>query len=612
LRAKITFILSMVLAVYLLIHFAVQTLVISPTFTKLEEDEAIKNMGRCTSALDREVQGLERMVTDWSAWDDSYRFVDDLNEEFIKANLSSQTFQQNNINLMAFLNNQGDVVWMNYFDLDTREPLSSRWFPHDTPWPSDHPLLNKRGIHESVTGILADGDRVMLVVSRFILTSQQNGPSNGVLVIGTVLSHEMLERISTQTQVRLHIWSLDGPKDADQEQILAELSNERPYVIRSLNKNALHVFTLYKDLSGKPAALMRAEVPREITAEARNVSSIALISAVVSGMLLLVILFIAMRKTVVIPLLDFSRQVASAKVAPAPEDPMLQRKDELGALARSFASLMNELSEEKKMLAQRSYRSGKAEMAGSLLHNIRNGLHPIAAFVDLLLQDIREAPLDDLENAMRELEVESLDPTRRKQLQEYRDLSVAELIYLFRDAEDALNKILDQTKKVIKTTNTHQQDNIREEREDVVLADAFRDAKVQITKFTVDPLALTLHPSILNCPSIHVEPHALQHVLGNLLLFHPTEHPLTHEVSVCLSNGHQAADGLLSIEIVHRRVNLDSAALERLFQRGYTDGRMIPDQGLHWCANTVNSLGGRLRASQEFGGITFHLSLPIK
>lgn len=609
-RAKITLILAVVLVIYLALHISMQLLVINPMFSQLEESEAKKNMARCVAMLDREIQALDRIAADWAAWDATYQFVKAPNEHFIESNLVHETFLQNQVNLIYILNRNHKVIWSQFYDLETREPHTSVLLPDGT-WPTENPLTQHMDLRGSITGIFAEGDRILMLASRPIITSQHRGPIEGTLIVGSLLTHHFLERISKQSQVRLQAWSLDNQRTRDNQEILNELKPDNPYAIRKLSNTSLHVFTLYKDLTGQPSLLMRAEVPREITAQVQEVSKYVLVSFLVGGTVLIIAFFIALRQTVLAPLVAFSDHVSKISEGDSPQETiMTERKDELGVLARSFSNVLNQLAEDKKQSAQRSYRTGKAEVTSSLLHNIRNGLHPIAAFVDLLLTDIREAPLKELEQASKEINQSGIHPTRRHQLEEFLKLSLSEMIHLLKESEETLTKILTQTRAVIKITNSHKQIKNKESKEYTSLAELVQDALQEAQRFS-EGLAVNINTNIKGFSKIKIQRISLQHVLANLFCFHPETQPQSHEVTIKVGSSNSPLDDMLTLEITHARTSIDTGKLERLFERGYTVGRIIPDQGLHWCANTVNALGGRLRATQAFGGITFHLSLPL-
>ncbi len=607
-RSKVTLILAFVLLIYLGFFIGLQRFAVAPRFAKLERAEATKNMNRCIAALNNEIDVLDRFVLDWSAWDDAYAFVEDLNPLFIEANLAEETYKQNGLSFICFLNAQRQPIWFHSLGANPDNEQPPAWMPQGA-WPLDHPLLAQAEISSSNKGLMILDGKPLLLASRPILSSKRQGPLRGFLIMGSNLDQTIIERIARQTQVGLTFRVMEGAPSQDDPE-LAALTPDSPFLLRTSGRSSLHIFAVLRDLAHQPALLMRAEVTREITASAREVARFMLLSLLFAVIVLLFIVYLSMRLTVLQPMVAFARHVAETRADTGLKQKFIVRNDELGVVAKAFDTLLGELATERKQLAHRSYRSGKAEMAGSILHNIRNGLHPVAAFVDMLLTDIREAPLQELEQAQRELQQPDLAPLRRQQLEEFRDISLVEMLHLLRDAEESLAKVLHQTKEVIKTTHSHKQGRIDSASDRVDLGELVDDAITSLRGLAGNAILVRADEQIPAYGEIRTDQLALQQVLTNLFLFHPNPPLHFHSVTIRLSASEFDPTKELSLEIFHPEIYLETLALERLFDRGYTWGRMIPDQGLHWCANTVNGLGGSLRANRTHDGLSFHIWLP--
>ncbi|MEZ5333908.1 MAG: CHASE4 domain-containing protein [Methanolobus sp.] len=66
---------------------------------KVLEDNAL----RVQRAFENELQHMDKNVYDWSAWDDTYKFVQDGNSEYIEANVDNiETLLTLDVNFMLF------------------------------------------------------------------------------------------------------------------------------------------------------------------------------------------------------------------------------------------------------------------------------------------------------------------------------------------------------------------------------------------------------------------------------------------------------------------------------------------------------------------------------
>ena len=112
---------------------------------------------------------------------------------------------------------------------------------------------------------------------------------------------------------------------------------------------------------------------------------------------------------------------------------------------------------------------------------------------------------------------------------------------------------------------------------------------------------------------------ALQQVISNLLI---------NAAEAIAAGGQDREPGLLRItvdpadpnqpQLAHVRFTdngqgIPAEALPRLFERGFTSKARGSGIGLHWCANTMAAMGGRIHASSDGPGrgACLHLVLPL-
>ena len=79
------------------LYFTLQG-ILAARFTTLERQKANQDLGRASNALSQEVASVEMIVGDWASWDDTFRFVQDGNAEYIASNLEAATFVNLGIN----------------------------------------------------------------------------------------------------------------------------------------------------------------------------------------------------------------------------------------------------------------------------------------------------------------------------------------------------------------------------------------------------------------------------------------------------------------------------------------------------------------------------------
>jgi two-component system, NtrC family, sensor kinase len=111
LKWKVNLILIAGFAMLAATLYAVEQLIVRPSFIALEDAEARDDMSRCVDDIKREVEHLSILCGDWAAWNDAYAFAADKNQEFIKGNLVAESFKNNHLDFLAFLDTQNKPHW---------------------------------------------------------------------------------------------------------------------------------------------------------------------------------------------------------------------------------------------------------------------------------------------------------------------------------------------------------------------------------------------------------------------------------------------------------------------------------------------------------------------
>src|SRR5262249_11484060 len=90
LRSKIVLILSAVVVGYAVVDHDAQRTLLTPSVSELEREEARQVLQRTLGAIGGEIAHLDTRCLDWSAWDDTYRFVEEGPEQdpaYVESNL---------------------------------------------------------------------------------------------------------------------------------------------------------------------------------------------------------------------------------------------------------------------------------------------------------------------------------------------------------------------------------------------------------------------------------------------------------------------------------------------------------------------------------------------
>ena len=284
LRRKTLIIISLTVVSLIAILYATSRIILLGSFAELEEQHTRQNVERALSALSDDLSTLDTMVFDWASWDDTYVFIEDANEDYIESNLVDETFVDPRLNFMLFVNSSDQTIFGKGFDLQNEEamPVPQGLLEHL----ADNPLLLRHPDTEShVGGIVLLPEGPMLVASRPILTSEEEGPIRGTLMMGRYLAPAEIERLAEITHLSLTVRRFDDPQmPLDFQAVRSSLSEEEPIFVRPRSEESVAGYALLKDIYGEPALVLRADMPREIYKQGQATISYIVSSLLVVGL----------------------------------------------------------------------------------------------------------------------------------------------------------------------------------------------------------------------------------------------------------------------------------------------------------------------------------------
>jgi signal transduction histidine kinase/CheY-like chemotaxis protein len=278
-RRVLAALISAVTALVVLLYVAA-TLVEVHAFEQTEAEHARGDLARVRSALERVVDGLDRSVTDWSQFDDTYAYVQDRNASFVKANLTPSAFSALDLNALLITDNLGRPIWSGGYDLQRSMavPLPAGLARLALP---GGPLNPGGPVHRGTRGMVVLPDGATAVAARPILTSNGLGPARGLLVMGRRLDATVVRQISDGLRVRVSLHALADPSTLRYyRQPLDALTGGAQDHLVTHGGGDLSIFGLLRDIGGRPALMAQVRMPRDIYRQ--GVHATALFGAIVA------------------------------------------------------------------------------------------------------------------------------------------------------------------------------------------------------------------------------------------------------------------------------------------------------------------------------------------
>jgi signal transduction histidine kinase len=259
------------------------------------------------------------------------------------------------------------------------------------------------------------------------------------------------------------------------------------------------------------------------------------------------------------------------------------------------------------------------EMASGILHNVRNTLNPMIVDIDAMRQKLRQAPIKKMALAREELAEGNPSPERRKDLARFIELSDKQLSALIQETQSGLEHVLSRAANIEGILPDRDRlTQWKQTLEPVQLDKLVKDAAALIPNELRGIISLTMEPSVAEVGRIKAHRISLLHVVSNLLINSAESVKRSGSLTgwVSVSAYVEEVDGLpmVHLEIRDDGKGIDLGDLDRIFERGFTTKHEgSPGIGLHWSANTIGAMNGRLFAESDgIGyGACFHLMLPM-
>jgi len=633
LKSKITLILLCVFILYGVVDFGIQRFIIFPSFLALEREEAITDVKRSVEALQREINFLDFLVWDWAAWDETYEFIETRSEAYIKANLVLETFADDDLNVLCFIDTSGKVIWGETRDRQT-EITHLPEFPRNA-LPANHPLLaykaeNKPLAEVKIAGIYKTRKGPMLISSRPILTSQSEGPIRGSVIIGKYITDKIIKKLVKQTQVDFQIFRImDGALPEPLKDIPSRITDESRYLIESAGADYVHAYTTLTDIKGDTALLLEAKIPKNISAKGYASMRYAMYSVLAAGFGVLAVMFLLLHFSVFGPIKDFTNHVMSiGKTSDLSTSFPIQHRDEIGILASEFNKMLEQLKkfqaelelmvkertvelttanerlyqeikerkqaeEEARESEERLARSKRMEslglMAGGIAHDLNNILSGIVSYPDLILMDLPE------ENPLRK-PLEMIKESGQRAADVVSELlTVARGIAAVKEAIN-LNTIIEE---FLFSTEYKQ-------------IESMNPSTTLTTQFDLDLLNIS-------CSSVHIKKcllnlvaNAYESIEDSGYVIVSTRNCYLDEPLTGYEDVRKGEYAVLTVSDNGSGISADD--IERIFEPFYTKkvmGRSGTGLGLAVVWNTVKSHEGFINVKRREEGTQFELFFPI-
>jgi len=346
--------LSLGITIFILagILFSVARWVMLKTFEKIEAEESQQSLSQAEDGLRESMHSLSRMVTDYSAWDQLYKYAQQPDSEFAKAELPDQLFIDLHINFIVVSDNAGNILFSRGYDFGTDRvtDVPAQLLAQLNPGGA---LTRFTSTHSKIEGLTRIGDMAVTIASQPIVRSDYQGPIGGAMVMGRWLDDREVQRLGSTTHVDMSVALLN----AEQAEAALATRHTRPWSMLQPVGEGMVASKVLSDLDGQPVLLLQVKMPRTIYMQAQ-VSLLQFMILLLAASAVLTAITLAVMERVVLSRVgkltaDVARVGASGDITTRIQ---VAGDDELSLLGTSINHMLGELEEAQRERADQSMR----------------------------------------------------------------------------------------------------------------------------------------------------------------------------------------------------------------------------------------------------------------
>lgn len=549
---------------------------------RLENEQLNHHAAQLQSYLDDVKTVMRDKSLDWSIWDETYKYSTEFGEVFADKNYTFEPINDFGLSGIGVASLENDRITTYVYDKETQK-LNEHKTNEFKELMLSKEMKSRIRSTPNFQGFIRLHNELYSFSAAQILTSKKKGPVHGYMVV--------IEKITAQDiQNSLHFSTT------------IDLVRQKEDFKFHYTPDIVYTSVAIKGVDNMTLGRLTTSYPRSLNSVKMSLWwTIALGTSLVmiAGVLFL---YSKIQSIVIFPmdkivnhLREISLNGEMRKIA------IKDRHDEIGALANAFDSMIGRLNTLQSELERESYQLGKVQNQIDLMHNVKNTLSPFRVITSKIVDKI-EITQPNVYRALNELKNPQVDEVRREKLIQYlesylnaSDDKTEEAMHLISKAQENLDMIvqaISHGQKKSANTNFGESCNISNVVDNALSIARHNEIPMKIN-FEKDKQYFVKANRILMG-------QLFDNIITNAVEAISTSHNDNGLIDIKISPVNDENGDMVEISIKDNGDGINQEDIDNLFKRGFsTRDFKSGGLGLHWCANTVNSIGGKIKLSSQ-------------
>ncbi len=323
-------------------------------FADDEKQQVASSLESVRGVFDNRYKEMGKVADDWATWDETSGFARQPGLDYVKSSLGPETFTGLGLNLIAVLDAKGNILYGKAYVGPQGSmpgkvvPLSQEILQHL----SQSPRLKLDSVNSRVDGVIMLKANPLCIVARPIPGRRDRNVLRGTLVFGKELDRADIGKLANVTTPSLTIQRLDqGSLMPDFQRARALFTPGKTTVVSPLSNQTIAGYSLISDIYGKPAMLVRIDMPRTAYSMALHGVSYFLLALLVFGVAFGAVSVWVLERLVLSRVGHLSRSVALiGRHGQSRARVEMPGRDELSSLAVEINNMLDSLHQSEERL----------------------------------------------------------------------------------------------------------------------------------------------------------------------------------------------------------------------------------------------------------------------